>query len=101
MEWLRISNMSIRSDTDFALVHAMELLERKSDSPAGEIRSSGCRSRRFDFPSRTSHPSCSFGDKTPKVGSCQYAKGSSMQIRETQSVSVPGINARNSIASNA
>ena len=27
--------MSIRSDTDFAMVHAMELLERKSDSPAG------------------------------------------------------------------
>ena len=28
--------MSIRSDTDFAMAHAMELLERKSDSPAGE-----------------------------------------------------------------
>ena len=93
--------MSIRSDTDFAMVHAMELLERKSDSPAGGkygVVSVGHDALIFQF-ALVIHHVHSVIDM--KVGSCQYAKGSSMQIRETQSVSVPGINARNSIASNA
>lgn len=80
------------------MVHAMELLERKSDSPAGGIRSTGCRSRRFNFPSRTSHPSCSFGDRHESgfLPICQRVVGVDQKRPD---LSILGINARKSIAS--
>ena len=69
--------MSIRSDTDFALVHAMELLERKSDSPAGGkygVVPVGHDALIFQLALAIHHVHSVID---MKVDSCQYAKGSS------------------------
>lgn len=91
--------MSIQSDTDFAMAHAMELLERKSDSPAGEYGVVVVGHDALIFPVALVIPSCSFGDRHQSgfLPICQRVVG----VDQRDSICVPGINARNSIASNA